>query len=64
MASSAALVSFNSEKRAKAVRSLWTRRAEQKQAALPSPERVIESDIDDVFLVLGELPSERIFEPT
>ncbi|USW53572.1 hypothetical protein Slin15195_G068910 [Septoria linicola] len=53
MASSAALVSFNSEKRAKAVRSLWTRRAEQKQAALPSPERVIESDIDDVFLVLA-----------
>ena len=51
--SSAALVPFVSEKRSKAVRGLWTRRVEQKEETAPSPERIVESQVDDVFLVLA-----------
>lgn len=51
--SSAALVPFNKEKYLKAIRGLWSRRVEQKQDSVPSEERIVQSHVDDVFLVLA-----------
>jgi hypothetical protein len=55
MSASPVVVGNSGGKLARAVKGLWDQRADQNRTAAPSPERILESQVDDVLLVLALL---------